>query len=92
MVQLKGPQDQKGDYPREPKIQLQSLRGRLAVIAYRKWNFKILRAEKKFYNSEERREIACARYPKETENVDGVWRVLGPRGKPGEREINRENR
>ena len=31
-----------GKNPKEPTIQLQSLRGRLAVIAYRKWDFKTL--------------------------------------------------
>ena len=73
-LRLKRPRGQKGKHPKEPKIQLQSLRGCLAVIAYRKWDFEILGIEKRTPNSESRIEIAYSRYPGEVESGDGIWR------------------
>ena len=63
----------------------------MAVIAYRKWDFKILGLGRKFSNSENRREVTYVRYPKELEHGDGIRRVLGPIDKLGERGVNKEN-
>ena len=74
---IKGPQGFK-KIPKEPRIQLQSLRGRLAVIAYPKWDFKTLVLGKIFSNLENRTAVAYVKYPKELESGNGVWGTLGP--------------
>ena len=74
---LKGPQWFKKS-TKEQKIQLQSLRGCLAVIAYRECDFKTLVLEKKFSNLENRTVATYVKYPKELENGNGVWITLGP--------------
>ena len=76
-----------GKHPKEPKIQLQSMRGFSAVISYREWDFEILGISEKIANSERRIEIAYAGYPEEVENGNGVWRVSGPIDKLGGEEI-----
>ena len=63
----------------------------MAVIAYRKWDFKILGLGGKFSNSENRREVTYVRYPKELEHGNGIRRVSAPVDKLGESEINKEN-
>ena len=73
---LKGSQGFKRNPPKEPKIQLQSLRGCLAVIAYRKWDFKTSVLEKKFPNISNRTVVTYVKYPKELGNGHGVWRTL----------------
>ena len=57
-------------------IQLQSLRGCLAVIAYRKWDFKILVLGMKSFNLGRRIVATYVQYPKEQENGNGVWRTF----------------
>ena len=64
--------------------------GRLAVIAYRKWDFKTLLLEKKFSNLENGTAATYVKYPKELGNGHGVWRTLGPMNKLEKREENKE--
>ena len=88
---LKGSQGFKRNSPKEPKIQLQSLRGRLSVVAYRKWNFKTSVLEKKSFILENRTVITYVQPPKELGSGNGVWGTSEPMYNLEEWEANREN-
>ena len=75
--------------PKGPTIQLQSLRVRLAVIAYRKWDFKILVLGKQSFNLENIIVATYVQRPKELENGNGVWITFEPIDNLVKREENR---
>ena len=87
---LKGSQG-KENSAKETKIQLQSLRGRLSVVAYRKWNFETLVLEKKSPILENRTVITYVQPPKELGSGNGVWGTSEPMYNLEEWEANREN-
>ena len=50
----------------------------MAVIAYRRWGFRIIGAERKIQKPNSERITTFAKFPKELEKEDGFWEVSGP--------------
>ena len=62
---------------RTSTVQLQSLRGCLAVIPYRRWNFRTLDVSKASIKQERQGSETYIQFPKEIENGDGAWKSFG---------------
>ena len=58
----------------ESMIQLQSLRGCLTVIAYRRWNFRTLVVSRASIKQEKPGLETYIQFPKEIENGVGFWK------------------
>ena len=57
-------------------IQLESLRGGLSVIAYRRWNVRALEAPQESIKQERQGSETYIQFPKEIEKENGAWESL----------------
>ena len=79
------------NFSQRTKDTITESQGRIAVIAYRKRDFKTLVLGNKVSNAENKTVVTYVKYPKkELGNGNGVWRTLGPTNKLVRREYNEE--
>ena len=61
-----------------PTVQLQSIMVAFAVIAYRKWNFRVMDVSRAFLRSEPLERGAYAKLPEGSEQGNAAWKLLKP--------------
>ena len=61
-----------------PTVQLQSIRIVLAVIAYRKWNFRVMGVSRAFLRSEPLGRDTYVKLPEGVEQENVAWKLLKP--------------